>query len=335
MSFIGKLTGSDGRLFDNLLVDLERATGDNGKDAELVGQIMTTSYQKLLALGFDGNNTVLPEELILALNNRADQIHFSADRAVLALKQALREVRVWRVGEVALTRSNSQALSDETDRQQFHAQVASLPLGYFEFMPLQLHFQDSRQSAEWSVLESVINLPALADNDLKALIAVLDIIDQRLLASNQLALVLQSRHRQLKLQKLLNQELVDIWTLAGNAMPLDGIYRLLAQPGTGVYQNLRRGFPELADKLSYFDSSKLLETVIGDSFWHQTEACAMIWNQQVVSFNLLDKQSDFRQTKHLEAVVWEKMLAKYLSNDNLVKQLINQLEAKLKTYREE
>ncbi len=63
---LGKMLNSNGPFFDRLIDDLEKATGQNFADVDLIGQILTEVNAKMRQLNLEPGNT-LPEEIKQAL----------------------------------------------------------------------------------------------------------------------------------------------------------------------------------------------------------------------------------------------------------------------------
>lgn len=68
-NILGKMLSSSGRLFESMISDFEKATGNGAIDVDLIGDITTRSNQKVSALGLSPVDT-LPTELVAALTNK-------------------------------------------------------------------------------------------------------------------------------------------------------------------------------------------------------------------------------------------------------------------------
>lgn len=66
---LGQFLSSSGRYFDQLIESLEKATGNQARDAQLIGRVVTGANLKIRELGLTPGDT-LPEEMYQALINK-------------------------------------------------------------------------------------------------------------------------------------------------------------------------------------------------------------------------------------------------------------------------
>ncbi len=322
---LGKIINSHGRFFDILIADLERATGQNGWDVDLVGQILTRSNLKIRQLGLIPGDIkaaelrpALQEYFTTLERNFAQKINTEAELFQL-LEQKLTGVKVLELSQLAKSRLRG------LDPENFVLELAKLERGYFEFNQLRLTSQtleiDQRLSAELSIFASneVSRLELLLRTILK--------IDQRIQESNYLALILASSDRAGKLTKYLAGDIQDVWTLAGNIVPRQSIYRLLASSHMPLHQAAQADFVLLVENLTEFNPNQFACELLEDDFFEDSSYLGLVVDQ-IVSFNLFDQIEP--STKHFEEAVWTQLVAKYLTNSNLSAQIISQLAAKTK-----
>lgn len=81
-SALGKMLASSGRVFDFLIEDFEKATGNQALDAALVGEVISESSVKLRDLKLAPQDT-LSKELVAALVNKLDLDAAAVDRQVV------------------------------------------------------------------------------------------------------------------------------------------------------------------------------------------------------------------------------------------------------------
>ena len=321
-----RLLHSQGSLFDRLILDLERATGEQALDVEVVGQVITQARLKLQP-EVSSAAVDLSDEVVQSLLQRQLKIVHQQAQTMTRTDYlaSLPSFRVWELSAVAQDR-----LRDLSDDDKITT-IADLPRGYFELNPLRpltLVSEASVQqlSADFGFLprESTSNFQlSLVD-----LIKITDALDRTVCFSNLLSLCILSQQRASRMAKVLRGELTEYWTLAGNPVPTQSIYRLMGQKNSLLHQKICTHFPEVGQAMIDFDAySWLTQQVLANDFWSQTAALDI--NSKIISFNLCDQVLNQVNYPHLEEAVWTKLVSRYLENDNLTEQIVNQLAKRL------
>ena len=130
---LARLLGSQGALFERLVADLERATGNCGYDVALVGENLTSVGAKLAQLGFDfqrANRADLEEVLRVKVSELERE--FTSRNPRELLKEIIAGVKVWEISDLALERIknvNRELISGSADRldsAKIRQQIAGL-----------------------------------------------------------------------------------------------------------------------------------------------------------------------------------------------------------------
>lgn len=363
---LGRLLNSSGKLFEMMIADLEGATGSAAVDVNLVGQILTQGNAKLRQLGFvDSDVTVT--ELRQALQQKYQQTKSGP------LVEALQTLNVGSVYELSkplmirilqtlpptglMRRMGAMTVNDLTEKltdeeilissiktetadwqHKFNQQVATLERGYFDFMPLKVEVMTEKMSEIFSnqpILYHRLSATIFVSSadDLSRLVQLAAVLKQRLLWSNQLAMILSARHFHAQLQKWLIGEPNHVWTLSGNAVPRSSFYSAATLVDSPLNQRIKAEFSEFYQKLNSFDTHLWLVNQLDDDFWTANEALATDLTEAVVSFNLLDIGfsilSKQPETRFFEEALWNLLVKQYLQSQNLADQLFLQLESNL------
>lgn len=320
---LGQLTGSQGRLFDQMIERWEGATHQSGYDGALVGQIATDVNYKLQQLGFE--STVASQELRQALKQCFKQLErqfeqrFPSDQALTeALNEELAEVEVLELSTVARQRLSGGSA-------ELFEQIATIQRGYFQASPLRVTLGlldfDQRLVAE-------VGLQPAKGKLASYLLTVL-VIAERVRQSNQLALILASEPER-KPSKLLSwlQSGFDFrWTLAGFSVVSSTIESMLADQQSSLFQKLQAEHSDLAGQLTSFKLEKLTNQLLDNQFFADSYGLGLV-REQVVSLNIFDQLTGSSQ--YLQAAVYDRLVTQYLQNPNLTKQIIEQLIQKVR-----
>lgn len=316
-----QLIGSQGRLVEQMLAGLERATGRPGYDVDLIGQIFTATNHKLRQLGFQPN-LVAAIEVRSALSQcftkleQDFELRFATDQELIEfVNQAIQGVKVIELSPVARDRL-------DVKHGDYFDQIANMQRGYFQTSQLKVVSEsinfDERLVPEIVWRQDTARLRGF-------LLTALDIAE-RVRQSNQLALILVAKNRSIKLKAWLEQSYVSGWTLAGFSLVSGVIEEILADASSKLHCQIRHDRPELVDGLSNFRLEKLVSEVTNDSFFFDTYGLGLV-NEQIISFNIFDQF--LQDNRQLYATVYRQMIGKYLQNPDLIKQITNQLDKKL------
>lgn len=315
---LGQLIGSQGRLIDQMLASLERATGQLGCDVDLAGQILTASNHKLRQLGFQPGAVTAAElapvlnQYFATLEQRFEQQFATDESLIQVVNQALSDVLVIELSSVERDRLDA-------GQVDFFEQIAKTQRGYFQAVPLKVVTEpvgfDERLVAEvtWQPAATRLRgflLTALA-------------VAERVRQSNQLALILASHNRPAKLKNWLEQVDSPGWTLASFPVASEAIERILADNNSELHRQLRHAQPELAEKLSGFQLEQLVNQIVDDPIFADSYGLALI-GESVISFNIFDQV--LQNNQQLYITVYCQLIGKYLHNPNLILQIIGQLE---------
>lgn len=331
------LLDSQGSLLRILLHDLELATGQQGLDAELVGRIATATNLKLRQLGF-ATGVVTQDELNQALLFKLDQAESTIRQKMLARQQditgliqpLLSKIKVWSLSQIAIDRLRAEfgeQLNSEMPSEALK-KIAQMQLGYFEQRPLCI-VNGSDCLAKLDAVVVFDHPVSTGDSSLQQLTKLVDQLEQRIMHSNVLALILAAKQRTGLLQTWLANVLTDEWQLAGNLVPRKTIYDLLADPTTLIGSKLKSTYPDIARSLIRPELYNwLAEEVLSEKWWCETAELAMVDERgQVISLNWFDAACNGQN--HLGEAVWLALMTRYLNNNGLSQQIINQLAKKL------
>lgn len=316
-----QLIGSQGRLVDQMLTSLERATAQPCYDVDLMGRILTASNRKLRQLGFQSGAVTATElELTLkrhfaTLEQRFEQQFATNEDLIQLINQVLDGVKVIELSSVVRDRFNAYQV-DLFDK------IASSQRGYFQAVPLRIVTEpvgfDERLVAE------VAWQPAATR--LRGFLLTALMVSERVRQSNQLALILASQNRPVRFKSWLEQSDRVGWTLTGFPVASEAIERILADRDSELHRQLRHIQPELADNFSIFQLEQFVNAVVNDPIFADSYGLGLA-DGRVVSFNIFDQV--VQNNQQLYATVYYQLIEKYLQNPNLIKQILNQLDKKL------
>ena len=319
---LGRLIGSQGRFIEQMFAGLEQATGQHGYDADVVGRILTANNYKLQQLGF-ASGTVTATELRPVVKQRFAELEkqfeqrFVTDQALAqVITEALQGVSVLELSPV---------MRDRLDLHQADLvdQIAQTQRGYWQFQPLKVTL-DTVQFDERLIPTVQLQL---ASTKLRQCLLTALAVAERVRQSNQLALILTSTNRPTRLQSWLTHGNDQSWTLAGFPVTNETIEQLLADRESELYRQLQVVQPDLAQQLTDFRLEDFVNRLIGDTWFADSYGLGVV-GDELVSLNIFDQITDHNQ--QLYAVVYRQLIAKYLQNPNLCKQILQQLERYLR-----
>ncbi len=320
---LGQLIGGQGRFVEQMFVNLERATNQQAYDVDIVGRILTANNYKLRQLGFQPGmieaielRPVL-ERYFAELESRFDQ-RFATDQALAqAMNQALRGVAVLELSSV---------MRDQLDVYQadFVERIARARRGYFQTSPLCVTLES--EAFEQRLIPTV-KLQS-ASTKLRSCLLTALMIKERVRQSNQLAIILASDDRPAHLQNWLASSDNFSWTLASYPVTSEAVEQNLTNSESELYRQLQNARPELAKQFTTFKLENFVNQLIKDEFFADSYGLGLV-GEQLVSFNIFDQISTTNQ--QLYATVYNQLIAQYLQNPNLIKQILQQLGRYLKT----
>lgn len=319
---LGRLIGSQGRFIEQMFAGLEQATGQHGYDADVIGRILTTKNYKLHQLGFVPG-AVTATELRLVVKQRFAELEkqfeqrFLTDQALAqAMTEALQGVEVLELSPV---------MRDRLDLHQADLadQIAQAQRGYWQFQPLKVTL-DAVQFDERLI--PAVQLQSASTKLRQCLLTALAVAE-RVRQSNQLALILTSTNRPTRLQSWLKQGNNQSWTLAGFPVANEAIERIMAERESELYRQLQSIQPDIAQRLMDFRMEDFVNRLIGDTWFTDSYGLGVV-GDELVSLNIFDQITNHNQ--QLYTTVYRQLIAKYLQNPNLCKQILQQLERYLR-----
>lgn len=319
---LGRLIGSQGRFIEQMFAGLEQATGQHGYDADVVGRILTANNYKLHQLGFV-SGTVTATELRPVVKQRFAELEkqfeqrFLTDQALAqAMTETLQGVEVLELSPV---------MRDRIDLHQADLvdQIAQTQRGYWQFQPLKVTL-DVVQFDERLIPAVQLHL---ASTKLRQCLLTALAVAERVRQSNQLALILTSTNRPTRLQSWLKQGNNQSWTLAGFPVANEAIERIMAERESELYRQLQSIQPDIAQRLMDFRMEDFVNRLIGDTWFTDSYGLGVV-GDELVSLNIFDQITDHNQ--QLYTTVYRQLIAKYLQNPNLCKQILQQLERYLR-----
>ena len=319
---LGQLIGSQGRFIEQMFAGLEQATGQHGYDADVVGRILTANNYKLHQLGFV-SGTVTATELRPVVKQRFTELEkqfeqrFLTDQALAqAMTGALQGVEVLELSPV---------MRDRLDLHQADLvdQIAQTQRGYWQFQPLKVTL-DAVQFDERLIPAVQLQL---ASTKLRQCLLTALAVSERVRQSNQLVLILASVNYSTRLKSWLGQGNDQSWTLAGFPVANEAIERITADRESELYRQLQVVQPDIAQRLTDFRMEDFVNRLIGNTWFADSYGLGVV-GDELVSLNIFDQMTDHNQ--QLYTTVYRQLIAKYLQNPNLCKQILQQLERYLR-----
>ena len=319
---LGRLIGSQGRFIEQMFAGLEQATGQHGYDVDVVGRILTANNYKLHQLGFV-SGTVTATELrpvveqhFPELEKQFEQRFLTDQELTQAMTEALQGVAVLELSLVMRDRLNLHQ-ADLVD------QIAQTQRGYWQFQPLKVTL-DAVQFDERLI--PAVQLQSASTKLRQCLLTAL-IVAERVRQSNQLVLILASVNYSTRLKSWLGQGNDQSWTLAGFPVANEAIERIMADRESELYHQLKSIQPDIAQRLTDFRMEDFVNRLIGDAWFADSYGLGVV-GDELVSLNIFDQITDHDQ--QLYTTVYRQLIAKYLQNPNLCKQILQQLERYLR-----
>jgi hypothetical protein len=315
---LGQLIDSQGRFIEQMFAGLEQATGQHGYDADVVGRILTANNYKLHQLGFASGTVTVTElrpvvkQRFAELEKQFEQRFLTGQALAQAMTEALQGVEVLELSPV---------MRDRLDLHQADLvdQIAQTQRGYWQFQPLEVTL-DAVQFDERLI--SAVQLQSASTKLRQCLLTALAVAE-RVRQSNQLVLILTSTNRPTRLQSWLTHGNDQSWTLAGFPVANEAIERIMADRESELYHQLKSIQPDIAQRLTDFRMEDFVNRLIGDTWFTDSYGLGVV-GDELVSLNIFDQITDHDQ--QLYTTVYRQLIAKYLQNPNLRKQILQQLE---------
>jgi hypothetical protein len=319
---LGRLIGSQGRFIEQMFAGLEQATGQHGYDADVVGRILTANNYKLHQLGFV-SGTVTATELRPVVEQRFAELEkqfeqrFLTDQALAqAMTEALQSVEVLELSPVMRNRLDLHQ-ADLVD------QIAQTQRGYWQFQPLKVTLDAVQFDKR---LIPAVRLQLASTKLRQCSLTALAVVEQ-VRQSNQLVLILASVNYSVRLRNWLEQGNDQSWTLAGFPVANEAIERIMADRESELYRQLQSIQPDIAQRLTDFRLEDFVNRLIGDMWFADSYGLGVV-GDELVSLNIFDQMTNDNQ--QLYTTVYRQLIAKYLQNPNLCKQILQQLERYLR-----
>jgi len=197
--------------------------------------------------------------------------------------------------------------------------IAQTQRGYWQFQPLKVTL-DAVQFDERLIPAVQLQL---ASTKLRQCLLTALAVAERVRQSNQLVLILASVNYSTRLKSWLTHDNDQSWTLAGFPVANEAIERIMADRESELYRQLQSIQPDIAQRLTDFRMEDFVNRLIGDAWFADSYGLGVV-GDELVSLNIFDQMTNDNQ--QLYAVVYKQLIAKYLQNPNLCKQILQQLE---------
>ena len=140
-------------------------------------------------------------------------------------------------------------------------------------------------------------------------------------------LILASVNYSTHLQSWLTHGNDQSWTLAGFPVTNETIEQSLADRESELYRQLQSIQPDIAQRLTDFRMEDFVNRLISDAWFADSYGLGVV-GDELVSLNIFDQMTNDNQ--QLYTTVYRQLIAKYLQNPNLCKQILQQLERYLR-----